>query len=97
MGPVPWHPLKGSHESFFGFNLICRPNGHFCEVPYKIEFLHPPLYRAILEKQKMNENPNRKQHVPANYAGRHHQFQPRPEDMLAVDERDRRRRDERAK
>ena len=56
-----------------------------------------PSYKDILERKKMNEDPKRSQYVTTNYAGPHHQFRPRPEDMLAVDERDRRRRDERAK
>ena len=38
VGPVPWQPCEGYHMTFFGFNLIFRPNGHFCEVGLTFEF-----------------------------------------------------------
>ena len=30
VGLVPWQFSKLCHRFFFGFNLFCRPNGHFC-------------------------------------------------------------------
>ena len=52
-----------------------------------------PSYKDILEKRKINEDPNRKKYVTIKYAG--HQFQPRDEDMIASDDRYREERDAR--